>query len=176
MTALPPSVPEPVSERHPVLIGLVLGLLVFALTLCTVGLLVLPTVATLFNIATAPERSWTPPPAPTPAPMDTPTPLPTDTPLPYPTPTGGSFTFRQGDTAVNVANTVVNLRKTPGYLNKPASDRIGLVPAGDTVTIIGGPTEMDGLIWWLVDWQGQVGWMAETRAGGGRILAPLTRP
>jgi hypothetical protein len=175
MTALPPSVPDPLSERHPVLIGLVLGLLVFASTLCTVGLLALPTVTGLFNIATAPEHSWTPPPPSTPAPTDTPTLPSASTPLPYPTPTGGPFTFQQGDTAVNVANTAVNLRKTPGYLNKPASDRIGLVPAGDTVTILGGPTEMDGLIWWLVDWQGQVGWMAETRASGGRILAPLPR-
>jgi hypothetical protein len=173
MRVLPPSAPEPVSERHPVLIGLVFGLLIFAFTLCTVVLLALPTVAGLFNIGAAPERSWTPPPAPSPAPTDTPTPAPPTIPLPYPTPTGGPFTFRHGDTAVNVANTAVNLRKTPGYLNKPASDRIGLVPAGDTVTVIGGPTEMDGLIWWLVEWQGQMGWMAETRASGGRILAPI---
>lgn len=174
MTASPSSAPESISERHPVLIGLVVGLLIFGFSLCTVSLLVLPTMARLLNIAAAPERSWTPPPAPSPMPTDTPTPPAPATPLPYPTPTGGPFTFRQGDTAVNVANTAVNLRKTPGYLNKPASDRIGLVPAGDTVTIVGGPTAMDGLIWWLVDWQGQVGWMAETRAGGGRILAPLT--
>ncbi|MCS7039245.1 MAG: SH3 domain-containing protein [Anaerolineae bacterium] len=174
MSVLPPSAPESASERHPVLTGLVVGLLIFALTLCTIVLLALPSVARLFNIAAAPERSWTPPPAPSPIPTDTPTPSAPATLLPYPTPTGGPFTFRQGDTAVNVANTAVNLRKTPGYLDKPASDRIGLVPAGDTVTIIGGPTEMDGLIWWLVDWQGQVGWMAETRAGGGRILAPIS--
>lgn len=87
------------------------------------------------------------------------------------TPTGPQ-TFQVGDIAVNVNDGPVNLRKSPGYLNKPVSDRIGLVPTGDRVEIIGGPASADDLTWWQVRWQGKEGWMAERRASGGRILAP----
>jgi len=90
-----------------------------------------------------------------------------------PTPSGPQ-TFQIGDTAMNINDGAVNLRKTPGYQNKPASDRITLVPQGERLLIVGGPAEADGLVWWNVEWQGQNGWMAETRASGGRILAPAT--
>jgi hypothetical protein len=75
---------------------------------------------------------------------------------------------------MNINDGPVNLRKTPGYQNKPASDRLALVPQGERLLIVGGPAEADGLVWWNVEWQGQNGWMAETRASGGRILAPAT--
>ncbi len=160
---------------NPFLAGFGVGLLLFGFTLCTVGTLALPRLMRLFNISASPGQTWTPP---TPAPplivVEQPTVLPS--PLPptsYPAPTGPQ-TFQVGDSAVNVNDGAVNLRKTPGYQNKPASDRIALVPANDRLKIIGGPALMDGLTWWNVEWQGQQGWIAETRASGGRILAPAT--
>jgi hypothetical protein len=72
---------------------------------------------------------------------------------------------------VNVNNGPVNLRRTPGYKNKPASDRIALVPAGARVQILTGPAKADGLIWWYVEWNGQQGWMAEARASGAPLLS-----
>jgi hypothetical protein len=71
---------------------------------------------------------------------------------------------------VNVNNGPVNMRRTPGYKNKPASDRIALVPAGARVTILSGPALADDLVWWYVEWNGRQGWMAESRASGAPLL------
>lgn len=169
---------NPSAAPHPLLAGLGIGLLLFGFTLCTVGMLAMPALTRLLNIGANSGQTWTPPtPAPTPAAVEQPTDLPTSPPpaVSYPTPTG-PLTFQVGNIAVNVNDGAVNLRKTPGYQNKPASDRIALVPANERVNIIGGPALMDGLTWWNVEWQGQQGWIAETRASGGRILAPAAPP
>ena len=179
---------SPQSDRgpNPILSGLGVGLLLFSVMLCTVLLFIAPAAGRLLNIAPAPERSWTPP-APAGAPNAVPqleaTPPPAlpapvlqtpATALPasaYPVP-AGPLLFKPGDRAVNAAEVPVNLRRTPGYLNKPASDRLTLVPAEAALTIIAGPALVDGLTWWTVRWQDQEGWMAEKRASGGPILAP----
>lgn len=173
------SSPSPRNQPNPVLAGLAVGVLLFAFTACTAGLWFLPSLTRALNLAPAPGQSWQPPATAEPTATSpandiaTPTPELENTPTPdLPTPSGPQ-TFTAGDRARNVNDGPVNLRRSPGYLNKPASDRIGLVPAGDDVEIIGGPRAADELIWWQVRWQGLEGWMAELRASGIRILAPI---
>ncbi len=163
-------------SRHPLLSGILLAIFLFTSIVCTTMTIYLPAISQTLNIGAAPNRSWTPQPTITP----TFTPIPTATPtqpaaeLPpeLPTPAPGNWTFRPGDMAVNVNNGPVNLRRTPGYRNKPASDRITLIPAGAKVSILSGPAQADGLIWWYVAWNNQQGWMAENRASGAALLAP----
>ncbi len=152
--------------------GLTVGLLLFVLTLCTITLWFVPALSRQANIAGVSGPRWSPPTA-TPRPTATPTPSPPSLPSPTPETTpadAGSATFKVGDIAINVNDGPVNLRRTPGYLNKSASDRIALVPAGARVEILAGPATADGLTWWRVRWQDFQGWMAENRTSGGPIL------
>jgi hypothetical protein len=71
-----------------------------------------------------------------------------------------------------ISAAAVNLRRTPGYLNKPAGDVLGTVLRGATVDIIGGPQSVDNLTWWQVRAGDRAGWMAETRASGESLLQP----
>jgi len=68
------------------------------------------------------------------------------------------------------------MRRSPGYVNKPASDRVALVPPTAILTVLDGPEKADGLTWWYVRWdaKNKEGWMAEMRASGIRILAPAS--
>ncbi len=169
------------SNRHPLIAGILLAIFLLSAMICTTVTVYLPSVAQTLNIGAAPDRSWTPQPTITPTftpePTFTPTVPPAPTPaLPpdMPTPLPGDWTFRPGDVAVNVNSGPVNMRRSPGYKNKPASDRIALVPAGAQVKIISGPARADGLLWWYVDWKGTQGWMAENRASGAPLLAKQT--
>ncbi|NOZ71003.1 MAG: SH3 domain-containing protein [Chloroflexi bacterium] len=169
--------PNDSKRPHPLLAGLTVGLLLFGFTLCTAALWFVPALSSELRIRGVAGPTWSPPTATPPVLVATPTPAqPADmTPLTTPSPTAlvsGPQTFHVGDIAVNVNDGPVNLRKTPGYIDKPTSDRIGLVPAGDRVEIIGGPATADNLTWWQVRWQGKEGWMAERRASGRRLLAP----
>jgi len=163
-------------SRHPLIFGILLAILLLTALLCTVTTAFLPKVAQTFNIGAAPNRSWTPQPTITPtftpAPTATPTPPVAELPDDLPTPVPGQWRFSAGDVAVNVNNGPVNLRRTPGYKNKPANDRIALVPSNSQVKILYGPARADGLIWWYVSWNGKQGWMAERRASGAPLLAP----
>ena len=83
-------------------------------------------------------------------------------------------TFAPGD--VTTTLTVVRLRKSPGYLGKPANDVVADIPAGAPVTILAGPQAADGLTWWTVETRtatGQTvaGWMAESDPNGQPLLA-----
>lgn len=165
------------ANDHPNITGVILALVLFAAITLTAFTVYLPEIAGALNIGAAPDRSWTPPVTATPTPTDTPTPAPATTPIltvtlppDLPTPVPGQWSFQPGDVAVNVNNGPVNLRKTPGYRNKPASDRIALVPAGAKVRILHGPALADDLVWWYVDWNGRQGWMAERRASGAVML------
>jgi len=169
------------ANNHPNITGVILALILFVAITLTLFTMDLPEIAGALNIGAAPDRSWTPPVTATPTPTITPTPaseLPTTPtlavalPPDLPTPAPGRWAFQPGDVAVNVNNGPVNLRKTPGYKDKPASDRIALVPAGARVRILHGPALADGLVWWYVDWNGRQGWMAERRASGAVMLAP----
>jgi len=62
------------------------------------------------------------------------------------------------------------MRRSPGYLGKPNSDRIGLVPSGAQLRIVDGPESKDDLVWWQVQWKNRTGWMAERTASGVLIL------
>ena len=45
---------------------------------------------------------------------------------------------------------VINLRRTRGYLNKPDTDIVYAIPAQSELTVIAGPVNVDGLVWWGV--------------------------
>ncbi len=77
--------------------------------------------------------------------------------------------FALGERVRNANAGPVNLRRSAGYRNKPADDVLAVVPSGQVGEIAGGPQEADGLVWWLVRFDGQQGWMAE-RSSQGVIL------
>jgi hypothetical protein len=87
---------------------------------------------------------------------------------------GTSTRFTAGQTVRNMTNSRVNIRLSPGYLGKPASDVIGQVAPGETLQILGDPTAVDELIWWQIQTTGGgqpvVGWVAEATASGVQIL------
>jgi hypothetical protein len=112
--------------------------------------------------------SWTPQPI-------TPTPIVAQANPQEETGAGGSSTrFAAGQTVRNVTNSRVNVRLSPGYLGKAASDVIGQVGPGETLQILGDPTAADDLIWWHVQTAGSgqpvIGWVAEQTASGVQIL------
>ncbi len=102
----------------------------------------------------------------------TPTPAVSPTPTVTPTPTATPEGIYVGGKARVVSGVNVNMRRTPGYRNKPADDIIVAVPPNSVVEVIGGPKEKDGLRWWQVRWQGKEGWMAEFSSRGTQLLAP----
>ncbi len=165
-------------DRHPIITGIALALALLVALIFTAFTMFLPEIAASLNVGAAPGRSWTPPVTATPTSTPKPTMVAAPTqsnvtvalPPDFPTPVPGQWTFQPGDVAVNVNNGPVNLRKTPGYRDKPASDRIALVPSGAKVQIIAGPALADDLVWWYVDWNGRQGWMAERRASGAPML------
>lgn len=66
----------------------------------------------------------------------------------------------------------VNMRRTPGYLNKSQNDIIIRVPSGSVVEIIGESEQSDNLIWWYVLWEGHKGWMAEYSSSDRLLIIP----
>jgi hypothetical protein len=82
-------------------------------------------------------------------------------------------TFKVGDQALTLD--VVRMRRTPGYVDKPADDTLAFIPVDSTVTIMGGPKVADELTWWQAkgaDENGQMlgGWMAEEAPDGITLL------
>lgn len=69
------------------------------------------------------------------------------------------------------ATGTVNVRRSPGHLNKPADDVLGQTAAGTPVTITGPAVKADGLTWWPVRTAvAAEGWMAEATAAGNVLL------
>lgn len=135
--------------------GLAAGFALVGAFLCLLAfLLVRP------ELDVRPGPAWTPPAAAA---------APTAT-TPPPAPQGAERGLAIGRTAQVITAAAVNLRRTPGYLNKPAGDILGTVLRGAAVEIIGGPQTADNLTWWQVRSDGREGWMAETRAGGDPLL------
>lgn len=168
----PPLEPKPKQQVNPVLAGLVAGILLFAAMMCTASLALMPRLGEQLNVLPESGETWTPPAeVPTP-PEPTPTLEPLDSPADDSS-SGNAGVLKIGANARNVNDGPVNMRRTPGYIEKPVTDRIALVPAGAIVVIIAGPEPVDGLEWWQVRWEGQEGWMAQNRASGPAILAPL---
>jgi hypothetical protein len=111
--------------------------------------------------------AWTPPPY-----------TPEPTPLPVAVTDGssaGSLRFAPQQAVRNLTNSRVNLRSTPGYLSKPASDVIGVIQPGASAVILGENQTADNLVWWRVravldDGRTIEGWVAEATASGVQIL------
>ncbi|WP_423223696.1 hypothetical protein [Candidatus Amarolinea aalborgensis] len=138
-------------------IGLVAGFALVGAILCLVAFLF---VRPELNVG--PSPAWTPPAVAL---------APTDTPAP-PSVQGAEPRLAVGRRGQVISAAAVNLRRTPGYLNKPAGDVLGTVLRGATVDIIGGPQSVDNLTWWQVRAGDRAGWMAETRASGESLLQP----
>ncbi len=82
-------------------------------------------------------------------------------------------TFKKGETIETA--TVVRMRRTPGYTNKPANDVIDDIARGRLGTVLDGPRQANNLTWWQVRVAipngGQVtGWMAEVAPNGVTLL------
>ncbi|MFZ2487270.1 MAG: hypothetical protein WAZ19_04030 [Anaerolineae bacterium] len=82
----------------------------------------------------------------------------------------GQSNFAAGAAVVNTSSGPVNLRRSAGYQNKPGSDVLAVIGAGERGTITGGPEAVDGLIWWQVRFATAEGWMAERSASGVTLL------
>lgn len=110
---------------------------------------------------------WTPPPY---------TPVPTLAPADVAiVETGTSTRFVAAQRVRNLTNSRVNVRATPGYLSKPASDVIGMLEPGAAIVILGENQAADNLTWWrvlamLTDGRTVEGWVAEATASGVQIL------
>lgn len=167
----PSALPEPKAQRRTrayFWLGLVLGFLL--LTLGSVwGAAVLLGLDDL-SLSDLQNQGpvWTPPPLPTPTPTGQAAPVTS----------GEPGSFAPGQQARNATNSLVNIRREPGYLGKPAGDILAQMQPGEQVTILGGPESRDGLLWWRVRYQGSQasspveGWVAESTASGVQILAP----
>ena len=98
--------------------------------------------------------------------------------------TGAGGAFSPGDQLRTT--TTVRMRKTPGVTNKPATDTVALVPAGETLTVLAGPERADQMTWWRLNWRSPAGalldgWMAQALPAGELLLelavpAPPAQP
>ena len=99
-------------------------------------------------------------------------------PAPTPVPSTAQIkTYSVADMVVNISGDIVNLRNSPGYVGKPASDVISQLPDQAALVVKEGPRDADGLVWWKVS--GSVpgasrveGWLAEAAPNGVRLMAP----
>ena len=108
------------------------------------------------------------------APAPDPKPQPQPDPKPQP-PASGKFQPSQH----LYAATFLNLRRSPGYVNKGEEDIVVEAPHGAELVVLAGPSDADKLTWWqlrYVDHQGSAldGWGAESSGAGKAYL--LTSP
>ena len=73
--------------------------------------------------------------------------------------------------------TIVRMRNTPGFRNKPRTDVLLDVQENQIVRVLDGPRSADGLTWWQVqakDSRGRsvIGWMAAALSNGVALLEP----
>jgi len=105
-------------------------------------------------------------------------PVSTAPPVATPVPSTAQIkTYSRGDMVVNITDDLVNLRNSPGYQNKPASDVVAEAPSRTALMVQDGPRDADGLVWWKVSGavpgKGRVeGWLAEVAPNGMRLMAP----
>lgn len=96
-------------------------------------------------------------------------------PPPKPIETPALATYTLGAPVTNISPYDVNIRRSPGYLNKPDSDIAAVVPSKALLRLAEGPRQADGLSWWRVNGVENPaidGWMAEVSPIGIRLLAP----
>ncbi len=125
--------------------GFAAGFLLLSIFSCSGA--VMATGITRLNLAElqANNVAWTPP-------AMTPTPV-ADTSVSdstVPTDAQGAAIFHTGDQVQNITSSLVNIRRTPGYLGKPDGDIVAQARPGETVEILGGRTVADNLTWWRV--------------------------
>ncbi len=72
--------------------------------------------------------------------------------------------LQAGTWARIVSGQTQNQRAEPGL----QAERIGQIPNGDILRVLGEPRCADGYIWWPVDYAGRVGWTAEGSAERGQ--------
>ena len=87
-------------------------------------------------------------------------------------------TFQIGDWVAT--QDTVRLRRTPGYVNKAATDILANLPQGAQGQVSGGPTSADSLTWWQIDTtvSGSAlrGWIAEKGPDGTVLIVKTTAP
>ena len=81
-------------------------------------------------------------------------------------------TFKPGEPVTIVGDDGVNVRSTPGYKGKPSTDVVAEAQPGAALTIVQGPQQADGLVWWQVSGTDVNGWVAEAAPNGVRLLTP----
>ena len=123
----------------------------------------------------APAPQPQPPAQPKPEPQPPAGPKPEPQPQPQPAPAGK---FQAGQRVY--LTTYLNVRRTPGYVNKGEEDIIEEAPLGAEVTIVAGPQRADDLLWWQVRYvnlllQSITGWVAEANKAGKEYLS-TTKP
>ena len=64
----------------------------------------------------------------------------------------------------------VRMRQTPGYEGKPEADTLAFMANGDVAIVNGGPRSADGLCWWVVQYAGYQGWVADHAPDGSLLL------
>ena len=111
---------------------------------------------------------------PTPLPTDTPTPTATETPLPIASSCIGSMPPRLQKNApgqVEAGGVANRLRAEP----RVGAEVVNLMQPGARFVVLDGPVcdEEDFLMWWLVRYQGQEGWSAESNREE-YFLEPIT--
>lgn len=67
-----------------------------------------------------------------------------------------------------------NFRRSPGYVNKPKTDLIGVLTPVTVAEITGAATIQDQLYWWPVALQGRAGWVAEASPIDLALVAAIT--
>lgn len=73
---------------------------------------------------------------------------------------------------VSIANVnAVRLRRSPGYAGKADADIMRFMAQGEQAVVKDGPQKRDGLCWWLVEYQGLQGWVANHSSGGTVLLS-----
>ena len=162
-----PSAPGGRPTRRLFWVGFATSFLLLSAVSC--GGLVLSTGLNRLDLASLQggERAWAPP-------LVTPTPT-LDPGVREATVGQGDGTLALGQQVHNITNSRVNIRRTPGHLGKSDSDIVAQMQPGDTVTIIGGPTSADNLLWWQIQYttsDGRTldGWAAEATGSGVQIL------
>ncbi|MCS6881090.1 MAG: SH3 domain-containing protein [Chloroflexaceae bacterium] len=115
-------------------------------------------------------RPLSAPVAPVPTPMALPVPTlpPTVAPSPTATPSPARLAIGARARVTNLGGAALRARAAPG-LSSPITARI---PEGREVTILEGPVEADGYVWWRVEATEGAGWVAERSSEGTVFLSP----
>jgi hypothetical protein len=141
--------------------------------LLTAAVILLASLAALFSLRWRSQAATAQAPTLAPA-LAAATRVPTRTPIfptPTPVPTATPVALQVGGMAqvVNIQGSVLRGRREPG-LNAAATVAF---KDGERVSILEGPAEADGFIWWRVEGQSGTGWSAQQSKEGVVWLQPV---